>query len=153
MSRYRTAPYVYRIYDNDGLIYIGSTNRFWRRLEEHRRDSWWAETVTKVKARVYPSLEEARRVERQAIYDEVPRWNLCELRPRLRFFDRDQWDDYLQRVALAQKLELEVAKRRGWYWPGRGVLFDSYRGLDWLVQRYRFHFGEDYDRTRLVKAA
>jgi predicted GIY-YIG superfamily endonuclease len=148
MSRYRTAPYVYRVYDADGLIYIGSTNRLWRRLEEHRRDTWWAETVVKVNATLCRTIEDARRAERQAILDEVPRWNLNDLRPRLRFFNRDQWDDYLQRFALARKLEIEWRERRGLY--PIPALKDSALGFSWLISRYRFHFGEDYDLSKLA---
>lgn len=151
-AKYRTAPYLYRMYDADGLIYIGSTNRFWKRLREHRQRSWWAETVVKVRAELCPTLADARQRERAAIRAEVPRWNLCDTRPLLPYMNEDEWDHFLRRFAVDQYRQQEWELRRyGHTWFQNGLLLEDTkaRGLPWLLGRYRFQFGKPYDVTRL----
>ncbi|EFQ82739.1 hypothetical protein HMPREF0063_11948 [Aeromicrobium marinum DSM 15272] len=76
VDRTNATHWVYRCFDQDGrLIYVGSTANLPNRLAQHRSTSWWAPTVTKVRAHVYPTGITAREVERRAIRDEVPRWN------------------------------------------------------------------------------
>lgn len=86
-----THPYVYRVYDADGLIYVGATRRLWYRLREHQRYSWWAPTVTKVVAKVCPTIEAAKRRETEAILRESPRWNQLERQRRLRSLTEEEF--------------------------------------------------------------
>lgn len=77
---------VYRIYDDHGLIYVGSSSNLFQRMAAHRRDSWWAPTVVKVRAECCPSREASRAREVEVILAERPRWNRQEQRGR-----RDEW--------------------------------------------------------------
>lgn len=153
-GKYHTAPYLYRVFDTDGLIYIGSTIRLWRRLDEHQQHSWWADTAIKVRAELHPTSEAARKAERAAILAERPRWNLGDMRPRLRFLTEEEFDDYIRRYATARRRAIEWCHRRfGRIPPGAPFSLSSVtgdpQGLPWLVARYRFHFGKNYDVSRL----
>lgn len=90
-----TAPYLYRVFDPEGLIYVGATSRLWRRLAEHRRNSWWAGSVAHVKAQVCPDIATARLWETRAILAEKPRWNLLERQRRLRIVGEQEFIDYV----------------------------------------------------------
>lgn len=93
------AHWVYRCYDSaDRLIYVGSTCNLVGRLAAHDAGSWWSPQVVKVKAKVYPHGETARAAEREAILNEIPRWNIQgKWRTRARWSDGD-WRDYIQAV-------------------------------------------------------
>lgn len=82
--------YVYRHFDADGrLIYVGCTVSPPQRLEQHRQNSWWFDQVARTRMIVFPNRDYALEMERQAIAQENPRWNV-------RGRDRSLWtaDDY-----------------------------------------------------------
>lgn len=84
-----TAAYVYRCFDTDGrLVYVGLTEQLFQRLDTHYRYTWWAPQVARVRATVYPNRERARRVERTAILEERPRWNVSGVQSAV---CRDSW--------------------------------------------------------------
>lgn len=87
--------YVYRVYDPAGtLIYVGCTTDLETRIRTHATGTWWAPQAARVKARVYPTVREARAVESEAIRDEKPRWNMMGRGPRSRW-DAQDYDDWL----------------------------------------------------------
>ena len=68
-------PTVYRLYSARGiLLYVGSTNNPGARLPHHRRTKWWEQVVT-VRLEHFPTMEDARRAEGEAIGAEAPRHN------------------------------------------------------------------------------
>lgn len=74
-----SAAHVYRVYSEDRLIYIGHSTMLHKRLDQHRRSSWWAPSVTRVHASVMPDVETARATELDVILAERPRWNHFDL--------------------------------------------------------------------------
>lgn len=95
------SAWVYRCYAADGTpVYIGATTDLPKRLDAHRRSSWWAHRVAKVRAQVFPSMREALDVERSLIRSERPRCNVMG-----RGGDRAVWTrrDYLD-YALARSM-------------------------------------------------
>lgn len=88
--------WVYRCFDHDGrLIYVGCTTNLPNRLEQHRTASWWSPTVAKVTSRVYPDGPSGRAAERQAIRDEVPRWNKSGKWAGRSNWAREDWCDWI----------------------------------------------------------
>lgn len=88
-----TAHYVYRCYGTDGrLLYVGQTKNHVNRVRQHRMTSFWAPDVVKVKVTTHSGSELARKIERQAIRNERPRFNV-----QGRWETRSDWtkDDYL----------------------------------------------------------
>lgn len=82
--------FVYRCFDADGrLIYVGVTYTPLKRMEQHRGGAWWFEQVDQIKYTVWPDRARGLEMERRAIADENPRWNI-------RGRDRALWgaDDY-----------------------------------------------------------
>ena len=102
--RARAVHWVYRCYDTDGrLIYVGCTMELAKRLDTHHRSSWWADQVANVKATVHPNYAAALRIERKAIREEHPRWNVG-----VRWQKRTDWREDQLRDFLYSKL------RQGW---------------------------------------
>ena len=94
-----TAHYVYRVYDkSERLIYVGVCKNLSQRIDTHRMNTWWASDAAKVKASVYPSPEAARAVERAAIREEDPRWNITGAWRCHRSWDEDRYVDYVTAV-------------------------------------------------------
>lgn len=90
------AHYVYRVYDRDGcLIYIGCSKDLFARLAAHATTSWWADQACSVVAKVYPSRQIARDVERRSIANERPRWNLTGAWKSNRNWTRANYEDYV----------------------------------------------------------
>lgn len=115
--RHGRPTYVYRCYDaDDRLIYVGCTVSPVQRMDQHRQTSWWHEQVARTRFIVFPNRDYALSMERQAIADENPRWNV-------RGRDRALWtaDDYrdahfamLKKGAAetrVHKLRLEALRR------------------------------------------
>lgn len=79
--------YVYRCYDaEDRLIYVGCTVDPATRIANHRAAAWWGTQIVRVRHTVFPDREHALRMERTAIGEEQPRWNL-----RSRWHTRSIW--------------------------------------------------------------
>jgi hypothetical protein len=77
------------------LLYVGSTRNLALRLDTHRVASFWARDVDRVVATVHPIDEAARRVERAAIREEHPRFNIIGRWRTHATWTVDQYDDYL----------------------------------------------------------
>lgn len=93
----RTAPHhVYRCYSEDGrLLYVGASGDLWGRLATHRKTSWWAPQVARVKAAYFPDGVTARVEERRIIRDDLPRFNKTGKWVTRHRWTQDQWDDWL----------------------------------------------------------
>jgi predicted GIY-YIG superfamily endonuclease len=142
--KYETHPYVYRMYAGDDLIYIGSTRRLWRRLAEHRIQSWWSPTVTRVQAKLQPTIHAARREEKRAVADEMPRWNVYDQRIFIPTWNDDQFGEYLERW-LIHNIEAEK-----WHWQMFGASrIDVRLQFEKVLRRYKLHHGRDFDISTL----
>jgi predicted GIY-YIG superfamily endonuclease len=137
------APYVYRVYDRHGLIYVGSTIRLWTRLAEHRRYSWWSRSAVRVRAELCPSLEVARRREQQAQIAERPRWNVHEQAQLIHTWNDDEFEEYLERwiTNAVNGNEWHIAMYGK---PRLDVRYQARR----LLRRYQLHHGHPYDTAR-----
>lgn len=105
----KTGPaYVYRCYGHDGrLLYVGMSTDLWSRLAVHRRNTWWAPQVARVRVAVYPTRDRARCVERNAILREQPRWNVNILHGAAarRSWSLNRYQDYVE-----ARLHIEVSE-------------------------------------------
>lgn len=83
MSVRRDVPhYVYRCYAADGaLLYIGCTNNPISRIRGHRKDQPWGDQIAYVRYTVFPDRRKALDVERGAIWNENPRYNIRRVSP------------------------------------------------------------------------
>jgi predicted GIY-YIG superfamily endonuclease len=69
---------LYRFYDSKGkLLYVGITNNFDRRLQQHLADKWWAPQIARTQKVLYPSRTAAQNAELRAIRSERPRHNVA----------------------------------------------------------------------------
>lgn len=148
---HRTPPHLYRMYDEEGLIYIGSTIRFWKRLAEHRRQSWWAQSVVRVRAEIVNvELPVLRKLERKAIYDEMPRWNVSEQTCLIPFMDEETFADFMDRWLTNVR-----AAREHHRWVYRISYSDDPipKRFDDLLRRWRMSHGEPFDLSMLKQVA
>jgi hypothetical protein len=68
---------VYRMFDeNDELLYVGHSKTALRRMADHLQDKTWIDNVVNVTFDHYPSVEQAKAAELQAIKDEFPLHNV-----------------------------------------------------------------------------
>ena len=69
---------LYRFYDSQGkLLYVGITNNFDKRLQQHLRDKWWAPQIARTQKVLYPSRTAALSAEQRAIRSGRPRHNVA----------------------------------------------------------------------------
>jgi hypothetical protein len=68
--------YLYRLYSDDELLYVGITNNPTHRWAAHRTQEDWWPSVKEMKLKEYPSLLEAETAEQESIKVEHPRHNL-----------------------------------------------------------------------------
>lgn len=75
--RYWAGRFVlYRCFDNGGrLIYIGQTADLPRRVQQHRKGSWWWSMVARVRLQVFADRIDMEWAERAAIGSEQPAFN------------------------------------------------------------------------------
>lgn len=67
---------LYRLFDEDDrLLYVGITVMPGTRFNQHRREKWWFEDVTRWELETHPDQRSARNAERFAIADEGPLYN------------------------------------------------------------------------------
>lgn len=80
--------FLYRCLDAEGgLLYVGITCDTDKRLAEHRR-SWWGYLIAFTPQVEFPSRDEAREAEIEAITTESPRFNR-----QGRWADRSGWTE------------------------------------------------------------
>lgn len=69
--------HIYRHYDKDGvLLYVGMSNNALSRLSQHKQHADWFEQIETVKIQTVNSRSEAFRLERKAIAEEKPKFNI-----------------------------------------------------------------------------
>ena len=66
---------LYRLYGDDGLLYVGVTRSFTSRIASHAGDKEWFGEIRSATFEHYSSPVEALAAERAAIVNEQPRWN------------------------------------------------------------------------------
>lgn len=87
--------YVYRCYDaDDRLIYVGCTVAPVNRMTTHKVASWWFEQTVRIRYVVFPTRQYALRMERQAIANERPRWNVKGRWPNRALWEEGDYADY-----------------------------------------------------------
>ena len=83
LERVVTSPWgavMYRVCDKaGGLIYVGSTSDFDRRLRQHAYNSWWAALADRIDLEFYPNMIQAHGAEVHAIREESPAFNIMSL--------------------------------------------------------------------------
>ncbi len=67
---------LYRLFGTDGLLYVGVSDKWSRRMDEHAGHQWWWSQVTRVDLEHYVNRAEVLAAERAAIKDERPRYNV-----------------------------------------------------------------------------
>lgn len=67
--------YIYRLYSDEELLYVGITNNLTVRLSNHRTNKDWWPSVSHMKITEALSLQEALKEENQIILTEHPRHN------------------------------------------------------------------------------
>lgn len=73
---------IYRVWDADGvLLYIGISNDWFRRLNQHAIAPWWQDMAA-FHSDLIPEGEDPREVERLAIQSEHPFYNVMWAVPR-----------------------------------------------------------------------
>ncbi len=138
--------HVYRVYNGDDLIYIGSSIRLWTRLAEHRRYSWWSVTATRVRAELAPDWATGRNREIAAIWAENPRWNLADLSRLIPQWTDGEFAEFLHRWLINDR------NVTAWH---RDVLrtgprnTDSHAHFHRLLRRYQLRHGRDFDLSLL----
>jgi excinuclease UvrABC nuclease subunit len=74
---WRGRPAVYRCWDADGrLIYIGASRSVPQRLAQHLIESWWHGIIARIEVRLFPTIEAAFAVEKAAIKELRPAFNV-----------------------------------------------------------------------------
>lgn len=72
----RRHPAVYRcLADDDSPVYIGSTQKYTLRMQQHRLNSEWWPLVAEVRRENFPTYPEAYAAEQAAIRAELPLFN------------------------------------------------------------------------------
>lgn len=137
-----TAHYVYRCFDSDDrLVYVGQTKDVTARMQQHQR-AFWAPQVVKVKVKAYRNPLIARAVERTAIREEHPRFNL-----QGRWAVRGNWPEaaYTDFLLVLTNGNLDMPSSR---WRLAQIVD--------LLAAYRMRFGTTHPRhdhlTALVNA-
>lgn len=83
MVDYAERTAVYHIYDSgDVLIYVGVADRLGRRWDQHARKQPWWDSMHHQAVTWYETRDEALQVERDAIRDEAPVYNIIWNGPR-----------------------------------------------------------------------
>lgn len=67
--------FVYRLWSDDVLVYIGVTSHIERRLKAHRRR--WGDRITRIEKTEYPTRALANKAEHLAIANEWPLTNVA----------------------------------------------------------------------------
>lgn len=147
----RNAPdkrpvYVYRMYADDDLLYIGCTVRLWTRMAEHRRRSWWSPSVTKVRAKLAPDLAVGRKMETAAIWRERPLWNLKDLSRLIPTWSEDEFAKFAIRWLTHYHNEVQWSVERG---VSRLRFGDGGSQFGKLLRMYRLHNGRDFNLSLL----
>ncbi len=90
-----TVHYVYRCFDEQGrLLYVGQTRDVEQRMQQHRQ-KFWASQVRKIRVSTHLTPEIARAVERDAIRNDTPRFNLQGRWATRHTWDKQAYSDFL----------------------------------------------------------
>jgi len=88
--------FVYRCYSTDReLLYVGASKDIEARIRGHRDQSFWAGLISGVLCEEFPTKAEATAVERKAIREESPRFNIIGRWPTRHGWTKRQAGDYL----------------------------------------------------------
>lgn len=68
--------YLYRLWADEALLYVGVTGNVYRRLLQHRRRQPWGHDITHVSAQRFAYLDLALEAERVAVLAERPLHNV-----------------------------------------------------------------------------
>ena len=101
---------VYRLYQDDRLIYVGHTKDLVQRLRTHESDQWWWPLVTWVDFRVFPTRAAAHEAEQEAIREELPAFNVRVAGEPDRL-SRDHWS--AEEHAMAEQHRRAMYVRNG----------------------------------------
>lgn len=74
--RLRAGCWVYHVYSEDGLIYVGRTIDPQRRMYAHKSQSEWWDQATRLSWRHFPSEADASTFEGRAIRIDQPVFNM-----------------------------------------------------------------------------
>lgn len=80
-----TGCFVYRAFDeDDDLLYVGIADDMLGRQREHKLRSPWVALAVRVEWALYASRQDAELVEKHAIIDEQPNYNIAQNQRRAR---------------------------------------------------------------------
>jgi predicted GIY-YIG superfamily endonuclease len=128
------SAWCYRVYDRDDrLIYVGATRDLGARLDQHAH-RWWASQATRVKAKVYPTIADARTEERRAIRTERPRWNIVGRCNRRLNWSAEDYADYVLARSMGGNIQTS--------WTAQH--------LARVTAEYRARFGADLPNVALL---
>jgi len=92
---------LYRHFNKEGdLLYVGISLSSINRLGQHKDNSHWFETISRVEIENFKTREEAVEAEAKAIFFEKPKYNI--MRPR---HNQLMLEEAQKRAALVQKKE------------------------------------------------
>lgn len=102
---------VYRCFDaEDQLLYVGCTHDVEQRIRAHRASSAFGWRIARITTDTYPTKDDALAVERLAIRDEAPLFNVMG-----RFGDRSDWtlEHYRSFIAACEpRATSDIVRRR-----------------------------------------
>ncbi|MDM5264777.1 GIY-YIG nuclease family protein [Sulfurovum sp. XTW-4] len=77
MSEYVKQYDLYRHFDkDDNLLYVGISISALQRLSQHKDVSGWYHEISKITIEKFSSLDDARKAEKHAIWNELPKYNM-----------------------------------------------------------------------------
>jgi excinuclease UvrABC nuclease subunit len=102
--------YLYRLWDdNDQLLYVGISKSAMARLTQHQRNKEWSQEIAKVTIESVGSRDEAQRLEKIAIQNEQPKYNIQHAGDQINLTNQllDQWSklNRMQRVAVIDQIK------------------------------------------------
>lgn len=116
---------LYRLRDNAGaLLYVGISDRWSRRMDEHERKQPWWPAVAHAELTTYRTRQEAVSAEREAIRNEKPRHNVVHQPGNRHPAPVVSTVDYAALVQAAQET-LKAAKAEAAEWRCRAEVAEA----------------------------
>ena len=76
-SSTNAATVLYRMFDDKGaLLYVGISKSPMNRIDEHKRDKFWWEKITRIQYEHFKNRNDAMHAEKRAIKTELPEFNI-----------------------------------------------------------------------------